>query len=114
MNVEIGLKFQKHRSGQTLREYVCKLESCWYVQDADITDGNVFPDEVEVDLDILCTLMLNGVGREVDDIAVVALDKSALQQWSMELLEELSEPTRFGHAIGHNTILSLGAWRTRR
>jgi hypothetical protein len=49
------------------------------VQDADITDDNVFPDKVEVDLDMLCTLVLNGVGGEVDGIAVVALDKSALQ-----------------------------------
>jgi hypothetical protein len=31
------------------------------VQDADITDGNTFPDEVEVDLDMLCTLVLNGL-----------------------------------------------------
>jgi hypothetical protein len=27
----------------------------------DITDGNVFLDEVEVDLDMLCTLILNGL-----------------------------------------------------
>jgi hypothetical protein len=27
----------------------------------------------------------------------------------MELLKELSEPTCFSHAIGHGTILSLGA-----
>jgi hypothetical protein len=36
------------------------------LQDIDITDGNAFPDEVDVDLDMLCTLMLNGVGGEVD------------------------------------------------
>jgi hypothetical protein len=27
----------------------------------------------------------------------------------MELLEELPEPTSFSHAVGHDTILSLGA-----
>jgi hypothetical protein len=27
----------------------------------------------------------------------------------MELLEEMSEPTSFGHAIDHDVILSLGA-----
>jgi hypothetical protein len=83
------------------------------VQDADITDDNVFPGEVEVDLDMLCTLVLNRVGEEVDDVDVVTVDESALRQWSMELLEELSEPTGFGvsfsHAVGHGVILSLGA-----
>jgi hypothetical protein len=45
---------------------------------------------VEVDLDMLCTLVLNGIGGEVDGADVVIIDKSALRQWSMDLLEELS------------------------
>jgi hypothetical protein len=48
------------------------------VQYADITDGNTFPNEVEVDLDMLRTLMLNGVGGEVDDADVVAVDESVV------------------------------------
>jgi hypothetical protein len=44
------------------------------MQDADITDDNMFPDEVEVDLDMLGTLMLNGVAREVDGADIVAVD----------------------------------------
>jgi hypothetical protein len=48
------------------------------VQDADITDGNAFPEEVEVDLDMFCTLVLNRVGGEVDGADVVTVDESAL------------------------------------
>jgi hypothetical protein len=48
------------------------------VQGADITDDNVFPNEVEVDLDMLHTLVLNRVDGEVDDADVVAVDESAL------------------------------------
>jgi hypothetical protein len=48
------------------------------VQYADITDGNVFLNQVEVNLDMLHTLVLNGVGEEVDDTDVVAVDESAL------------------------------------
>jgi hypothetical protein len=44
------------------------------VQDANITIGNTFPDEVEVDLDMLHTLVLNGVGGEVDGANVVIVD----------------------------------------
>jgi hypothetical protein len=64
---------------------------------------------VEVDLDMLCTLVLNGIGGEVDGADVVIIDKSALRQWSMDLLEELSKPTSFSYAVGHGAILSLGA-----
>jgi hypothetical protein len=67
----------------------------------------MFPDEVEVDLDMLATLVLNGVDGEVDDADVVTVDESALWQWSMEFLEELPEPRSFGHTVGHDMILSL-------
>jgi hypothetical protein len=77
------------------------------VQDADITNGNAFPDEVEVDLDMLCALVLNGVGEEVDGTDDVTVDESVLRQRSMKLLEELPEPTSFSYAVGHGVILSL-------
>jgi hypothetical protein len=75
------------------------------VQGADITDDNAFPNEVEIDLDMLCALVLNGVGGEVDGADVVAVDESTLWQRSMEL----PEPISFSYAVGHGTILSLGA-----
>jgi hypothetical protein len=46
----------------------------------DIIDGNAFQDEVEVNLDMLCTLVLNGIGGEVDGTDVIAVDESALRQ----------------------------------
>jgi hypothetical protein len=42
---------------------------------------------VEVDLDMLYVLVLNGVGEEVDGADVTAVDNGALRQWSMELLK---------------------------
>jgi hypothetical protein len=46
------------------------------MQDTD--DDNTFPNEVEIDLNMLCTLMLNGVGGEVDGADIVTIDESAL------------------------------------
>jgi hypothetical protein len=109
MNVETGAKFWKHRSEQTLLKDVRELGGHRYMYNTDITDGNTFPDEVEIDLDMLCTLVLNGVGGEVDDTDVIVVDESALWRRSMELMQELPKPTSFIHAIGHSTILSLGA-----
>jgi hypothetical protein len=47
------------------------------VQDADITDGHTFPHKVEVDLNMLRTLVLNEVGREVDGADVVTVNKGS-------------------------------------
>jgi hypothetical protein len=41
------------------------------MKDANITTSNVFPREVEVDLDVLGTLMLNRVGGHVDCADVI-------------------------------------------
>jgi hypothetical protein len=48
------------------------------VQDTDITNGNVFPNNVEVDLNMLRTLVMNGVGGEVDGADIVIVNESAL------------------------------------
>jgi hypothetical protein len=48
------------------------------MQDTDITDANAFPNEVNVDLDMFCALVLNRVGGEVDDTDIVIVDESAL------------------------------------
>jgi hypothetical protein len=108
-NIETGPKFRKHRTRQTLREGVPELGGHRYVQNTDITDGNRFLDEVKVDLDMLCALVLNEIGEEIDGTDIVIVYESALQQQNMELLDELSEPTSFSHTVGHDAILSLGA-----
>jgi hypothetical protein len=57
------------------------------VQDMDITDGHAFPHKVEVDLNMLHALVLNGIGGEVDGTDVVAVDEGALCQRSVVLLK---------------------------
>jgi hypothetical protein len=52
-----------------------------------MTDGHTFLHEVQDDLDMLCALVLNGVGGELDSADIVAVDEGALDQWSMELLK---------------------------
>jgi hypothetical protein len=58
-----------------------------HVQDADIIDGHAFPYNVDVNLDMLHALVLNGVGGEVDGTDVVTVDEGALRQRSVELLK---------------------------
>jgi hypothetical protein len=87
VNAETGLKLRKQRSRQTLCEDVHELGCHRYVQDTNITDGHAFPHKVEVDLDMLRALVLNGVGGEVDGADVVAVDDGALRQRSMKLLK---------------------------
>ena len=64
-------------------------------------------DEVEINLDMLRALMLDGVGGEVHIADVVAVDEGAATKRLVELEEELAQPGRLSHAVRHGAVLSL-------
>jgi hypothetical protein len=76
--------------------------------DTDMIDDHAFPHKVEVNLDMLHALVLNGIGGEVDGTDIVVVNKGALRQRSMELLKQLPQPAGLHHAIGHGLVLNLG------
>jgi hypothetical protein len=65
----------------------------------DLTDGNVLSNEMKINLQMLRALMLNGVGGEVHDADVVAIDESAARWQSLELMQELVQPGGLSHTI---------------
>jgi hypothetical protein len=44
------------------------------VEDSNVSNGNTLMDEVEINLNMLGALMLDGVNGEVDDVDIVAVD----------------------------------------
>ena len=56
------------------------------MKNSNIFDDDALADEVEINLDMLRALMLNGVGGEVDDANVVAVHDRAPCQRTVELL----------------------------
>jgi hypothetical protein len=44
------------------------------VEDSNVSNGNMLMDEVEINLNMLGALMLDGVNGEVDDVDIVAVD----------------------------------------
>ena len=75
----------------------------------DSPNSDPFPDEVKVDFHMLGTLMLNGVGGEIDCADVVAVDDGGRSQRMMQLLQKLLQPSDFSDAVGNRTVFSLGA-----
>jgi hypothetical protein len=79
------------------------------MEDADLADGNLLSDKIKINLHMLGALMLNGVGGEVHSANVVTVDKGALRQQGLELVEQLSQLSGLSHAVGNGTILGLSA-----
>jgi hypothetical protein len=57
------------------------------MENPNLTKGHLFADEVNVDLDVLRSLVVDGVGRHVDGADVVAEDNGGGGQLDVELLE---------------------------
>lgn len=108
-NVESGSKLREHRGWKILSEDACKLCTRQNVMNTDIPDNNALTDEVKIDLNMLCVLVLNRVDREVGGIDVVAVDKSTYREGIVELPKDLAASAHFSHTIGNNAVLSLSA-----
>jgi hypothetical protein len=55
------------------------------VEDTNVTDGNALTDKVKINFNMLDALVLNGVGGELDDADIVAVDQSGPRQGVVQL-----------------------------
>ena len=75
------------------------------MENPNMVKGNLLSHEVNIELNMLHTLMVHWVGGEVDHTNIIAVDKSGLVNITQQLLEQLTDP----RAFGHDPILCLGA-----
>jgi hypothetical protein len=57
------------------------------MEDTDLAGGNLLSDKMKINLHMLGALMLNGVGGEVHDADVVAVDMGAPRRRGLEPVE---------------------------
>jgi len=77
------------------------------VQDTNFTEGDSFSDEVQINLNMLGSLMLDRVDGEVDGTDIVTIYHSGAAKRVVKLLQKLSQPAGFSNTVGHSPILRL-------
>jgi hypothetical protein len=77
------------------------------MKNSNVTESNLLTNKVDVQHDVLCAMMMNGVGGEVDSGDVVAEDSGGLVNMIGKLREKMMKPSALSNCIGHSTILSL-------
>jgi hypothetical protein len=73
----------------------------------DLTDGDFLSDKMKINLHMFGALMLNGVGEEVHNADVVAVDESASRRRTLKLMEQLVQPGGLSHAFGDGLVLGF-------
>ena len=74
--------------------------------------SHLFPNKMNIQLNMLGPSMMHRVSEEVDCRDVVAVDHRGTVNRARELLKQLAKPRTLGDGVGHRTILSLST-RTR-
>ena len=77
------------------------------MENPNISDSNPITNKVQVDLHMLCPLMLNRGCGEVHGADVVAVDESALDERAVKFSQELSEPGCFRHTVSDSPVVRL-------
>jgi hypothetical protein len=57
------------------------------MKNSNMTEGNLFSNKMEVDLNVLRPLMLHRITGEIDSTDVVAIDQSSMARRALELKE---------------------------
>jgi hypothetical protein len=74
------------------------------VKNSNVTESNLLTNKVDVQLDVLCATMMNGVGGEVDSKDVVAEDNGGLVNRTGKLKEtDEAKCTQQLHGPQHDT-----------
>ena len=86
-DAKTGSKFSKECCRKPFSHDVSELVRGGHMENPNLTEGHLFADEVNVDLNVLRSLVVDGVGCHVDGADVVAEDNGGGGQPEVELLE---------------------------
>jgi hypothetical protein len=106
VDAKTGSKILEERRRQALREDIRKLLSTSYLETA---KGHLLVHEVDVQLDMLRSLVMDRIPRHVDARDVVAVDYHGRGHRAFELAEELAQPSAFGNGVGDAAVFRFSA-----
>ena len=80
------------------------------MQDTNFTKDDSLSDEVQVDLNMLGSLMLNRVGGEINGADIVIVDHRSTTERTAKLCQVLAQPASFGDSIRDSSIFPPLHW----
>jgi hypothetical protein len=79
------------------------------MQYSELAEGDPLPNKVEINLNVLCALMLDWVAGEIYSTDVVTVGQGGTARWVAKIKKKLTQPSSFSNTIRHSTIFGLGA-----
>nr|GEX20729.1 hypothetical protein [Tanacetum cinerariifolium] len=108
MDARTGEKIFKQSCGKSLGEDISILKTRWIVENMNMTNCNHILNEMNVDLNVFRPLMLNGVGRHVNDTNIVTVNHSISRKRIMQLTKKIANLCRFCDNISNTLVFCFG------
>ena len=108
-DAEAGPKVCEQLHRKTLGHDIRELVSRRNVEDANLPQGHLLANEVDVDLDMLGATVLDRISSHVDGANIVAVDHCSQGNRDVKFLKELPHPATFGYNMGNSPIFGLYA-----
>ena len=77
------------------------------MKNTNFAESHLLANEVDVDLNVLGTAVVDRVGSHVDGADIVAVDHGSHLQRDMKFLKELAQPATLGDHMSNSPVLGL-------
>jgi hypothetical protein len=75
------------------------------MKNMNFTKGDLLTNKINVNLNVLCSSMLNRIRGHVDGGHIVIADKCGRVESAMKLLKKSTEPTTLCNHVSHSAVL---------
>ena len=106
-NVQAVSKLLEDSGRKALGEDIDVLGCRRNMEYPNMTEGDPLTNKMEINLNMLCPLMLYGVAGEVNNTNVITINQSGTARRVAKLHEQLAQPGGFGDTIGNSSVFGL-------
>jgi hypothetical protein len=76
------------------------------MENSDLSKSHLLSNKMDVNLDVLRAMLLDWIGRHVNDAHIVTIDNRGRSHWKLQVLKELAKLAALSNNMGHSSIFS--------
>jgi hypothetical protein len=107
LDAQTGPKILKQLNRQPLCHDIHELILGRHMESANLTESHLLTDEMDVDLNVLGSAVVDRVCCHIDSADVVTVDNSGDLQGNMKFPKKLSKPTTLCDHMSNSPVLGL-------
>jgi hypothetical protein len=106
-DVQARSELREYWRGKPFAEDVYILGGSGHMENADITESHPIQNKVQININVLGSMILDEVWRHVDRTYVVTVNQRGTTQWVTKLGQKLTKLGGFSNSVGDSPVLGF-------